>query len=66
MGLTKKQAKFKWTECKTAFEYFKDSLSTVTVPAYSSTRKSYMLYTDTSEEYVCISLCQVHSEANDT
>lgn len=54
--LTKKYAKFKWTEqCQKAFDYLKDSLTVVPLLAYPDVNKPYVLYTDASD--TCIGAC---------
>ena len=57
--LTKKFAKFEWSkECQTAFDLFKESLTTVPVLAYPDTSKPYILYTDISDDCIWACLCQ--------
>ena len=47
IDLTKKYARFKWTsECQTAFDFLKESLTVVPLLAYPDTNKPYVLYTD--------------------
>ena len=54
--LTKKFAKFEWTtECQSAFEVLKNSLSTIPVLGYPDVNKPYVLYTDASDN--CIGAC---------
>ena len=54
--LTKKYARFKWTEeCQKAFDFLKDSLTVVPFLAYPDTNKPYVLYTDASN--TCIGAC---------
>ena len=49
IDLTKKYARFKWTsECQTAFDFLKESLTVVPLLAYPDTNKPYVLYTDAS------------------
>ena len=54
--LTKKYARFSWNEeCQTAFDFLKDSLTTVPLLVYPDTNKPYVLYTDASD--YCIGAC---------
>ena len=56
IALTRKHAQFKWTdECKSAFEYLKQSLTVVPLLAYPDSNKPYTLYTDASKS--CIGEC---------
>ena len=56
IDLTKKYARFKWTsECQTAFDFLKESLTVVPLLAYPDTNKPYVLYTDASNN--CIGAC---------
>ncbi|KAK3107412.1 hypothetical protein FSP39_013983 [Pinctada imbricata] len=56
INLTKKYARFKWTEeCQHAFDYLKESLTVVPLLAYPDTNKPYVLYTDASDN--CIGAC---------
>ena len=56
IDLTKKYARFKWTsECRTAFDFLKESLTVVPLLAYPDTNKPYVLYTDASNN--CIGAC---------
>ena len=65
--LTKKYAKFDWSpECQIAFDFLKESLTTIPVLAYPDTNKPYILYTDASEECIGACLCQVHDEGDNT
>ena len=65
--LTKKYAKFDWSpECQIAFDFLKESLTTVPVLAYPDTNKPYILYTDASEECIGACLCQAHDEGDNT
>ena len=51
--LTKKYAKFKWTdECQKAFEYFKDSLTVIPSLAYPDLTKPHTPYTDASGDTI--------------
>ena len=59
INLTKKRAKFEWDEkCQTAFEFLKESLTTVPVLAYPDPEKPYVLYTDASDSCIGAVLCQ--------
>ncbi|KAL5015616.1 hypothetical protein ScPMuIL_007304, partial [Solemya velum] len=50
VNLTKKYAKFRWTEaCQKAFDYLKESLTVIPLLTYPSTSKPYILYTDASD-----------------
>ena len=63
INLMKKFAKFEWTkECQIAFDFLKESLSTVPLLAYPDTSKSYILYTDASHDCTGACLCQHHEE----
>ena len=56
IDMTKKYARFKWTsECQTAFDFLKESLTVVPLLAYPDTNKPYVLYTDASNN--CIGAC---------
>ena len=56
---TKKCAKFDWSkECQAAFEFLKNSLTTVPVLAYLDTSKPCILYTETSDDCIGTCLCQ--------
>ena len=56
--LTKKFAKFDWSkECQAAFEFPKDSLTTVLALAYQDTSKPYILYTNASDDCTGTYLC---------
>ena len=64
--LTKKYAKFKWTEqCQKAFDYLKDSLTVVPLLAYPDVNKPYVLYTDASDTCIGACLTQECSEDED-
>ncbi|CAC5415434.1 unnamed protein product [Mytilus coruscus] len=57
--LTKKYAKFNWTdECQRAFEYLKDSLTVIPLLAYPDLTKRYTLYTDASDDTIGACLTQ--------
>lgn len=59
INLTKKYSKFEWTkECQTAFDFLKNSLSTIPVLSYPDPKKPYILYTDASDTCVGAVLCQ--------
>ena len=63
INLTKKFAKFEWTEeCQTFFDFLKESLTTVPLLAYPDTSKQYILYTDASHDCIGACLCQHHEE----
>ena len=65
--LTKKYAKFKWTEeCQKAFEYLKDSLTTVPSLAYPDVSKPYILYTDASNDTIGACLTQPCDDGEET
>ena len=56
IDLTRKYAHFKWTDVhQTAFQFIKDSLTTVPLLAYPDPNKPYTLYTDASD--TCIGAC---------
>ena len=56
VALTKKYARFSWSEeCQKAFEFLKESLTVVPLLAYPDTREPYVLYTDASD--TCIGAC---------
>ena len=56
ISLTKKYAKFKWSEkCQTAFEFLKNSLTLIPHLVYPDVNKPYTLYTDASD--TCIGAC---------
>lgn len=58
-ALTRKHARFKWTEeCTAAFEKLKNYLSTVPLLAYPDPTKSYILYTDASQNAIGACLTQ--------
>ena len=58
IDLTKKYARFKWTsECQTAFDFLKESLTMVPLLTYPDTNKPYVLYTDASNN--CIGACLI-------
>ena len=62
-NLTKKFAKFEWTnKCQIAFDLLKESLTTVLLLAYPDTSKPYILYTDASDDCTGACLCQHHEE----
>ena len=49
VSLTKKYARFKWTEsCQSAFDYLKSSLTVIPLLAFPNPSKDYVLYTDAS------------------
>ena len=56
IALTRKYAHFKWTDVyQKAFEFIKDSLTTVPLFVYPNCNKPYTLYTDASD--TCIGAC---------
>ena len=56
ISLTKKYAKFKWSDkCQTAFEFLKNSLTLIPHLVYPDVNKPYTLYTDASD--TCIGAC---------
>ena len=56
IDLTRKYAHFKWTDVhQTAFQFIKDSLTTVPLLVYPDPNKPYTLYTDASD--TCIGAC---------
>ena len=61
INLTKKYAKFVWNEkCQRAFQFLKDSLTTIPLLAYPDTNKPYTLYTDASD--TCVGAVLVQEE----
>lgn len=57
--LTKKYARFKWTEdCQKAFDFLKDSLTVVPLLAYPDPTQPYVLYTDASDSSIGSCLTQ--------
>lgn len=64
--LTKKYAKFKWTnECQKVFEYLKDSLTVIPSLAYPDLTKPYILYTDASDDTIGACLTQPCDDGKD-
>ena len=64
VALTRKYAHFKWTEeCQTAFDFIKESLTTVPLLVYPDPNKPYVLYTDASDK--CIGACLVQASEED-
>ncbi|MCG8045975.1 MAG: RNase H-like domain-containing protein [Candidatus Thiodiazotropha endolucinida] len=65
IDLTRKYARFKWTEkCQSSFDYLKQSLTVVPLLAYPDPNKPYTLYTDASNS--CIGACLTQeSEGNE-
>jgi hypothetical protein len=54
--LTRKYAKFKWTDtCQKSFQFLKDSLTVVPLLVYPDPNKTYVFYTDASD--TCIGAC---------
>ena len=63
INLTKKFAKFEWTEeWQIAFDFLKENLTTVPLLAYPDTSKPCILYTDASDDCIGACLCQYHEE----
>ena len=59
IDLTRKYAHFKWTDVhQTAFQFIKDSLTTVPLLVYADPNKPYTLYTDASDTYIGACLIQ--------
>lgn len=59
INLTKKYAKFKWTdESQQAFDHLKQNLTRVPLLGYPDTSKSYVLYTDASDKAIGACLVQ--------
>ena len=59
ISLTKKYARFRWTEyCQRAFEALKDQLTAVPLLAYPDLSKPTVLYTDASDKYIGAVLTQ--------
>ena len=57
--VTKKFLKCEWNkECQAAFDFLKDSLTTVPVLAYPETSNPYIVYTDASDDCTGTCLCQ--------
>ena len=64
IALTRKYAHFKWTDVhQKAFEFIKDSLTTVPLLVYPNCNKPYTLYTDASD--TCIGACLTQICDND-
>ena len=62
--LTRKYAKFRWTEeCQKAFDFLKDSLTVVPLLIYPDPKKPYVLYTDASD--TCIGACLTQTVDNE-
>ena len=63
VALTKKYARFKWTEeAQKAFEYMKESLTVIPLLAYPDLSKRFILYTDASDTATGACLVQEHEE----
>ena len=59
IALTKKYARFKWTDqCQQAFDKLKESLTSVPLLAFPDPTKGYTLYTDASETAIGAVLVQ--------
>ena len=64
IDLTKKYAHFKWTDVhQRAFDFIKDSLTTVPLLVYPDPNASYTLYTDASD--TCIGACLTQLSDNE-
>ena len=64
IDLTKKYAHLKWTDVhQRAFDFIKDSLTTVPLLVYSDPNASYTLYTDASD--TCIGTCLTQLSDNE-
>ena len=63
VSLTKKYARFKWTEqCQCAFDFLKSSLTTIPLLAFPDPHKDYVLYTDASDSAIGACLVQTSDE----
>ena len=63
VALTKKYARFTWTEeAQKAFEYMKESLTVIPQLAYPDPAHRFILYTDTSDTAIGSCLVQEHEE----
>ena len=59
LRLTKKFAQFEWSkECQAAFDFLKDSLTTVPILAYPDISKPFILYSDARDDCIGACLCQ--------
>ena len=59
VALTRKYARFEWNDAhQEAFEYLKDSLTTVPLLTYPDPNKPYFLYTDASDTSIGACLAQ--------
>ena len=59
--LTKKHARYKWTdECQRSFDFMKESLTVIPLLAYPDPSKPYVLYTDASDTCIGACLTQEH------
>ena len=67
VALTKKHARFKWTEqCQEAFDLMKESLTVIPLLSYPDPNKRFILYTDASDTCVGAVLCQEYTEGEET
>jgi hypothetical protein len=63
VALTRKCARFKWTEThQNAFDYMKESLSVIPLLAYPDLNKKFILYTDASDHSIGGCLVQEYEE----
>ena len=67
VALTKKHARFKWTEqCQEAFNLMKESLTVIPLLSYPDPNKRFILYTDASDTCIGAVLCQEYTEGEET
>ena len=67
VALTKKHARFKWTEqCQEAFDLMKESLTVIPLLSYPDPNKRFILYTDASDTCIGEVLCQEYTEGGET
>ena len=63
VALTKKHARFKWSEeCQKAFEYMKESLTVIPLLSYPDFNKKFILYRDASDSAIGACLVQEQEE----
>ena len=66
VALTKKYARFQWTEeCQAAFDELKDKLASIPMLSHPNVRLPYRLYVDASEKNIGAMLCQPDDENGD-